>query len=157
MGKLDEMPKTKTVVKKGRVVTGEVVGRGRPTTFGEAVAQQILERVMAGQTLYKLCMAPDMPSRETIYQWLVKHPDFADNYARACLLRREQKFEALEEIVDREEDVNRARLKVDVIKWQLSKEDPRKYGDKVDLTTNGKDLPSPLLGGIVIDDKALEG
>lgn len=81
-----------------------------------------------------------MPSRDTVYSWLAENEEFSDNYARACKIRREDKFERLESIADAEEDVARARLKVDVIKWQLSKEEPRKYGDKIDMTTGGEKL-----------------
>jgi hypothetical protein len=55
---------------------------------------------------------------------------------RACKIRREDRFEKLEDVIDKEEDVQRARLKVDVIKWQLSKEEPKKYGDKLDMTSD---------------------
>lgn len=41
--------------------------------------------------------------------------------------------------------VERARLQVDTRKWLASKILPKKYGDKVDVTTNGKDLiPPPI-------------
>jgi hypothetical protein len=85
------------------------------------------------RTLYKICQDDDMPNRDTIYQWLNNNKGFSDNYARACTLRREERFEKMEEIPDLEEDVQRARLKIDVLKWQLSKEEPRKYGDKLEL------------------------
>ncbi len=29
----------------------------------------------------------------------------------------------------------------------MSKMKPKKYGDKLDMTTNGKDIPQPIYGG----------
>lgn len=133
-----------------RAVEGYVFGR--PSVYSQAVADEIITRVMEGQTLYVLTQARDMPTRDTIYRWMVKDKDFSDKYVAAAKLRRELKFESLEIIADSEPDVNRARLKVDVIKWQLSKEEPRKYGDKLDMTTNGKDMPTPILGMLNLPD-----
>ena len=122
----------------------------RPTKYSPQLANEICKRIMDGNSLSKIAKADDMPSRDSIHTWLANNTDFSDNYARACKIRRENRFEDLEEVVDKTEDVQRARLKVDVIKWQLSKEEPNKYGDKIDMTTNGKDLPIPILGGMSV-------
>lgn len=110
---------------------------GRPTIYSEQLVNGICERIVNGESLNKICMDEAMPNRDTLYSWLATKTDFSDKYARACKIRREFKFEALEDIIDKEQDVQRARLKADVIKWQLSKEEPKKYGDKVDVTSGG--------------------
>jgi hypothetical protein len=46
------------------------------------------------------------------------------------------------------DSVQRAKLRVDTRKWLMAKMKPKVYGDKLDMTTNGKDLPTPLLGGL---------
>ena len=121
--------------------------KGRPSSYSTEISNEICFRAMT-RTLYKITQDDDMPNRDTIYRWLNENKDFSDNYARACKIRREERFEKMEEIPDIEDDVQRARLKVDVLKWQLAKEEPRKYGDKIDMTTNGKDLPTPILSGM---------
>ena len=88
----------------------------------------------------KICEKEEMPHRSTLNDWLSKHWEFADKYVRACKIRREDRFERLEDIVDTIEDVQKARLKVDVIKWQLSKEEPKKYWEKLDMTSDGKQI-----------------
>lgn len=105
-----------------------------------------MTRIMDGQNLVELTQADDMPSRDTIHLWLVQDSEFSDNYARACKIRREYKFHELEHRALHTEDVQRARLLVDVVKWQLSKEDPKKYGDKMqtDITSDGEKL-QPIL------------
>ena len=97
------------------------------------------------RNLSKITQDEDMPSRDVIYDWLAVNKDFSDNYARACKIRREERFEKMEDIPDQEEDVQKARLKVDILKWQLSKEEPKKYGDKLDHTTDGQAMPAPIL------------
>jgi len=124
----------------------------RPIDLTDELAQELYRRVMAGKNLYNICQAKDMPNRDKIYDWLSTNTIFADNYARACKIRREDKFERLEEVADKEEDVQRARLKIDVIKWQLSKEEPRKYGDKMDVTSDGQALQPILVKFIGEDD-----
>lgn len=123
---------------------------GRPSKYTPQLANEICKRIMDGNSLSKIARQDDMPSRDSIHTWLANNSEFSDNYARACKIRRENRFEDLDEIVETIEDVQRARLKVDVIKWQLSKEEPKKYGDKIDHTTNGKDLPTPILGGLSV-------
>lgn len=108
---------------------------GRPTEYNQDLAKEICKRLMR-DNLSVVTQADDMPHRSTIYDWLSTYEEFADNYARACVIRREERFERMDEIPDQVEDVQRARLKVDVLKWQLSKEEPKKYGDKLDLDAN---------------------
>lgn len=45
--------------------------------------------------------------------------------------------------VENKEVTNRSRLRVDTRKWLLSKLNPKKYGDKLDLTSGGDKLPIP--------------
>ena len=118
------------------------LAKGRPTDYSEALATEICTRILAGNSLSKVCKADDMPSRSSVNKWLAENTDFSDNYVRACKIRRENRFEDLDEVVDTVEDVQRARLKVDVIKWQLSKEEPKKYGDKIDMTSGGEKIES---------------
>lgn len=112
---------------------------GRPTDYTEELAQEIVARVQT-MSLRKICREDDMPSRDTVYRWLANYPSFSDQYVRACMIRREDRFEAMEEIPDAETDIQKARLKVDILKWQLSKEEPKKYGDKIDMVSDGEKL-----------------
>ena len=38
------------------------------------------------------------------------------------------------------EHVQRSRLRIDTRKWLMSKQNPKVYGDKLDMTTNGNDI-----------------
>lgn len=118
---------------------------GRPPAYTKQLGDKICDLITTGLSLRKVCKLPGIPSRQTIHSWLIKDKDFFDQYARASKLRREEKFDELEDITDEVEDVQRARLKIDVIKWQLSKEEPKKYGDKVDITSDGEKLQPVLV------------
>jgi hypothetical protein len=127
----------KGVSKHGKVM-------GRPTKYCPELAAKICDQVAAGGMLTKICEQDGMPSRKTVYEWQRADPDFRAAYARA----REQWCEHYEEIVlelafneagDVHTDakgrsfpnhakVARDRLKVDTMKWFMSKWAPR-YAD----------------------------
>ncbi|MEL4307420.1 terminase small subunit-like protein [Joostella sp. CR20] len=114
----------------------------------------VLKRIESGESVkFILDNYSDTPSRDTFYKWLKERDGFADNYARACEVREEQIFDDILTIADENnadvsvsEDgaikidgnaIQRSKLKIDARKWVLSKMNPKKYGDKLDVTTNG--------------------
>jgi hypothetical protein len=103
--------------------------------------------------LRTVCLAEDMPSKTTVFRWFREYKDFCDQYARA----KEESADALfEETIDiADESLNEAhtadpkasgavvqamRLRVDTRKWMMSKMKPKKYGEKMDLTSDGKQI-----------------
>lgn len=108
-----------------------------------------------------------MPTQTTVYKWLNQYPEFAKKYAQARVLSADFMLEQIIAISDDSrgdyspdnynkgktpgyefngEHVMRSRLMVDTRKWAMSKLMPKKYGDKIDMTTNGKDVVMPILG-----------
>jgi hypothetical protein len=98
----------------------------------------------------------------SIFKWLREHKEFAEQYARAKELQTEKLADELVEIADDESNdvsgelkmpnsvaVQRARLKVDTRKWLLSKLQPKKYGDKLDMNLAGKD-GGPIQAAIAV-------
>ena len=69
---------------------------------------------------------------ETFYSYLHASPEREKEYARTLDFRRTYKFESIQDIAEAAtpRDAHVARVRIDAIKWQLSKEEPRKYGDK---------------------------
>lgn len=127
---------------------------GRPSLFTKELADEICNRMKAGESLKKICEDSRMPHRDTVHQWLNDEDKkwFSDKYAKASDTRTENKFDEIEEIAKNEPDVARARLMVDTRKWYLSKIVPKKYGEKLDLTTGGEKLPTPILGYLTQQD-----
>jgi hypothetical protein len=71
--------------------------------------------------------------------------DIADDSSKDTML---MKIGGKEQIVENREFTNRSRLRVDTRKWYLSKVLPKKFGEKLDLTSDGKALPQPIYGGL---------
>lgn len=151
-----EMSVKKVAAKKTSKKTTKPVGR--PSTFTEAVAQRICTELSEGKSLRTICLAENMPDRTTVFDWLAKNGEFANQYARAREAQADKLAEEIIEIADdgrndtymTEEGVEmtdhdviaRSKLRVDARKWYASKLAPRKYGDKMTL---GGDSEAPLV------------
>lgn len=143
----------------------------RPTIYTPKLAFQICKRIAKGQSLRGICRNKNFPDASTIHLWLLdgKHEEFFKQYAHARQVQAEMMFEELLEIADdgsndfmtlkkgdfeyeveNKEVTNRSRLRVDTRKWYLSKVLPKKFGEKIDVTSGGKTLPAPILGGITV-------
>lgn len=113
----------------------------RPTNYTPEMAAEICKRIMDNRSLRNVCEDPDMPARSTVFLWLNEHDAFSDQYARACQIRQEIKFDEIEDLaaMASPEDYQVKKLQIDTRKWVLSKEAPKKYGDKISQEISGKD------------------
>lgn len=100
----------------------------------------------------------------TVGDWLNEEENI-EQYTRAREARADKIFEEILDIADKQgEDVtkdefgnqvvnhnviNRNRLQIDARKWMLGKMQPKKYSDKLDVTTNGKEINSNISVQIV--------
>ena len=128
----------------------------KPKPYDEAVAQVICERIIEGQSLREICRDPDMPGKDTVYKWLAVTPTFSDAYARArehqCdawaddmreiaddatndYMERLSKNGDIERVVN-PETVQRSKLRIDTLRWLMSKYSPRRFGDKIDVNVS---------------------
>ncbi len=121
---------------------------GRALPAKEA-KKTIIEGICAGESLRKICRAPGMPDRATVHRWLLADTDFCDQYARAREIQAEEIFDEILEISDdsrrdyitgddgqkriNREAIDRAKLKIDARKWILSRMQPKKYGNRVEI------------------------
>lgn len=139
---------------------------GRPTDYSVELATEICKRISEGNSLRKICASDDMPNRSTVHEWLldVNKKEFSDQYELACNIRAENMFDELQEIADdgtndymerenqngetytvvNNEHIQRSRLRIDTRKWYLSKVLPKKFGEKVDVTSGG-DKIAPMM------------
>jgi hypothetical protein len=138
---------------------------GRPTVYSDEIVFTICTRLSHGESLRQICKDEDMPGMSTIIDWLNDplKENFHKQYERARALQAEIMFDEIIEIsddstndwVDREvgkdriirstdhEHVQRSKLRVDSRKWYLSKVLPKKYGEKLDVTSGGKQIKQP--------------
>jgi len=115
---------------------------GRPTKYNKKLGTEICKRIAEGESLRTICKGEGMPVISTVMLWVLdpEKKEFSEQYARARDLQAEVLFEEALDIADQGEDVNRDRLRVDTRKWYVSKVKPKKFGEKLDLTTDGKPL-----------------
>lgn len=134
---------------------------GRPSTYTDEIAAEICRRIIAGEGLRGICEDEDMPHRDTVYGWLAVHPTFSDQYARAREHQADAWADELREIADDgrndfmdrvvadgsvervldNEHIQRSKLRIDTLKWLMSKHAPRRFGDKVEVgVSRGLDI-----------------
>lgn len=106
---------------------------GRPTLYSEELVGKFLWYIASGQSLRSACKMPGMPSHTTILRWFNYNEGFRSQYARATEFRADMRFEKIDEIV---RDMmlglispRAARVMIDALKWQMSKENPKRYGN----------------------------
>jgi len=147
------MPKKIAPLKKERK------RRGAPTIYSPELAAEFCKRISHGRSLRNVCKDPDMPDASVIFDWMPKYPEFAEQYARACEERTEAHNEILLDLGDdalaeakkanpkkANAVVSAVKLKADNLRWVMSKQKPKKYGDKVDLTSGGE----PIKGNTIV-------
>jgi hypothetical protein len=133
------------------------VRRGAPTTYTKELSTRFLQRLAQGELAVNLCQEEGMPAVETIYGWIGRHPEFAQEYARA----RELQAHSLAEqaitiaIATTPETVQVDRLKFDAMKWYASKVSPRNYGDKVQTELSGPNGGPLQIAAQVIDARSM--
>lgn len=126
----------------------------RPTKYTEELATQICTEIATTtDSLRTICKRLDI-SVASILNWLKddSHASFLAQYTRAKEEQAELLVEQMLEIADDDSNddlvteegkvkannewINRSRLRVDTRKWLASKLLPKKYGDKMEFTSN---------------------
>lgn len=127
---------------------------GRPTDYTEELANEICRRIADGESLKKITDEQGMPSRTSVHAWLIARPDFLDKYEASREMQADVYADEMDEIAhDTKLDVQRARLIIDTRKWTASKLKPKKYGEKIDMTSGGEKV-TPILVKFVGEDAA---
>ena len=135
--------------------------------YTETMAEELLSRLAAGESLRSICRDEHMPSPSAVCEWAsgVKKsgvsPDFIERYAKAREIGYQLIADELLDISDdgtndymerhgadsagatgyflNGENIARSRLRMDTRRWLLSKCLPRIYGDKIVQEHTGKD------------------
>ena len=145
---------------------------GRPSLFNKKMADTICLRLSKGESLRSICRDPKMPEIHTILRWIFDEDkkEFQKAYELAREIQAEVIFEETVEIADdsgvdisvnktktkkgksevtsevsvaNNVAVHRARLRVDTRKWFLARMKPKRFGEKIDVTSGGKELKQP--------------
>lgn len=119
--------------------------------FDQKVADMICIGLSEGMSLRQILKADTtgvLPAQSTVYDWLLRHPAFAEQYARAREEQADTNADEILEIADEmppefTDDKGRTYLdqtfiqwqknRIDARKWTAMKLKPKKYGDKLGL------------------------
>ena len=107
---------------------------GRPSTYNEEIALEILRRMSEGETVTRICESDGMPKKSTVWLWSITHPEFSSQYARAITCLGQCYAEGIDTIDDDLRngliDPATARVLSDNKKWRASKFYPKMYSEK---------------------------
>lgn len=121
---------------------------------------EILALMIEGESLRSICRREGMPNIVTFLRWVAEDEALEKQYSAAMSLRADVYFEQMMEIADTPLEgektkvidgpdgqktevttgdmIDHRKLQVDARKWALARMNPKKYGDKVDLTHGGR-------------------
>ena len=108
----------------------------RPVKFNPVETMEVIcDLIARKQTLNQVCQLSNMPSYETVRQWILADKELFDKYARAREQRADARADRIDEItvmvIEGKLDPQAARVVIDAEKWLAGKEKPKVYGDKV--------------------------
>jgi hypothetical protein len=121
----------------------------------ERLFSRVISELQNGTPLRQVLDDIEMPSRPSFYSWIDQDPEMAERYLRAKKIAADALYDEMLAIantpmagetttVDKDgvkivtaDMLGHRRLLIDTIKWRLAKEAPKKFGDKLDVTTAG--------------------
>lgn len=132
---------------------------GNPGKYSDKLFERICNRMAEGRTLLDVCTDKDVPvAADTVRRWVVQNVDgCVEPFDRARDAGLDAMADGLIRITDdllrsglfiTQELIAATRLKVDVVKWYLSKRNPKVYGD-ARLLGAGDGDPVYLIGMLV--------
>ena len=108
------------------------------------LSQEICSRIAEGKSLVAICRDPDMPSYREFMRWIAEDETIRQNYASAREASADANAESITDISERvlngQVDPQAARVAIDALKWSAGRKQPKKYGDKLELSGD-KDRP----------------
>jgi len=137
----------------------------------ESIFDSILERIENGESVRTVLVDENMPSSRTFFKWLKDDEEKVKQYENSMAYRDDKLFDEIIDIAYNTEEgtttketergveittgdmLGHRRLKIDALKWYLSKRSPKKYGDKLDMTSGGEKLPQVTIFQLPDNDR----
>lgn len=143
-----------------------------PWVSGEGPNEQVIGIILdtiaeTGASLHSFRRKdPSYPSAATLCHWMTADPELEKRYARAAEVGAAAEAEEARRVAcglhrpeherDEQGAVQRDRLTVDQIKWDVGKKAPKKYGDRVKLEHEGEIKTSVKLDLTGLSEEQLE-
>lgn len=141
---------------------------GPPTIFTPELFLTICDRLSNGESLRSVCRDETMPDKKTVLRWIRDDDQLRIQYARAKEESADALVDEMIEIADdasndfmtiekgnssyeveNREVTNRSKLRVETRKWIASKLKPKRYGDKLDVTSGGRAIRPPATVSVI--------
>lgn len=125
---------------------------GRPTKYNTELTDKICDRIATSSDGVHKIAAEFNITATSVFEWLTKHIEFADKYARAKELQADFMVQEMVQIADDSKNdtkvidkngklvementewTNRSKLRVETRKWLAGKLRPKVYGDSLKL------------------------
>lgn len=136
----------------------------RPTKYNKEIADKICDAISTSSKGLSSITKKLGVDNSTVYRWMDDNEEFRNKYTRAREDQADYLADQMLAIADKSEGddkafvginrIHRDKLRLETRKWIASKLKPKKYGDKMDLTTDGEKItnvkvevitsPSPL-------------
>jgi hypothetical protein len=131
---------------------------GRKTTFREEIADEIVRRMIEGESLTDICRSKGMPPRVTVYAWFDARPEFYARCARAREALADFLVDEIQGLADTttEENVQSRKVQISTKQWRAMKLAPRFYSDRAQVEHTGPDGGPIKTQSTVIDPKSLD-
>jgi hypothetical protein len=128
---------------------------GRPSVITDAMELEICEWITTGKGLVKWCKTNNV-HYSTVMRAIEARQSFRDRYVRAHIDKADYLADEMVSIADdgtndtymgedgtertNHDVIARSKLRIDTRKWIAAKGQPKKYGDKLDVTSDGEKL-----------------
>lgn len=118
-------------------------GAGRPSSYTDAIADEICLRLSEGEALRVICRDDHMPDRMTVLRWEDANFEFAAKCARARAWQGEW---IVDDMASVEAGVltgmftpEQAKVAISSKQWRAAKLAPKRFGDKISHEHAGPD------------------
>lgn len=121
---------------------------GRSTVRTQAIEDEIVSRISAGEPLASICREDHMPGLTTVWEWTKKDATLAERIARAREAGHDVIAAGALAIADEPPPMTERGVDSGHVAWQknriwtrlqlLAKWDPKRYGDKLELAGDAK-------------------
>ncbi len=104
------------------------------TEFCQDTADDILRQICAGRMLTEICTEEGTPEPQTVRQWAIADKKFGDRFDQARIMQADVLFEEAVSIGRTSCSSAADRLRVDTLMKAAAIFQPKKYGDKKEIS-----------------------
>lgn len=142
----------------------------------EILFKKVIRRLQNGESLRQILSDKGTPSRTAFYSWIEEDEDKQERFARASEIGDDVLLDRTLEIAETpmfekivtqgkvgnmatssvvvKDNVQRSKLLIETIDKVLARRNPRKYGNKIDVTSDNQAINTPAIIGMSIKNTA---